>query len=219
MSANHPERDEAGMTLVELMVAMTLFVVVITIGFVVTTTMLTATTATQRTGFLTGPAQDGIQTLRDVFAGAVPARTVSTLAGTQLYTNGCIDEGPGQTFVSESPTAVSLCSVRSGSSTAYTYEIRLTACDLNGICTLDVEQLPSSVPVAVINNVCGSCKNVTNTSFTFTPSASPLTSIQSVSITLTVASTTAKPVTTAHPVTTDTVTTRVMLPNAQGGAL
>ena len=48
-------RDDSGMSLVELMVAMTLFVVVMTIGFVVTSTVVRVTYSTQRSGFLTGP--------------------------------------------------------------------------------------------------------------------------------------------------------------------
>lgn len=184
-------RDESGLSLVELLMAMTLLVVVITIGFVVTTTLVRGTDATQRTGNLTGTAQDGMQVLRELFAGAVPAETVSTPVGTQLYNNGCAggtssqafptNQGP---FVSASATDVMLCSVRSGANTAYTYEIYFDGTTCNsaggGICTLEVYQEPlptgttitGAKPTAVttptrvesIANVeCGPCVGSTGT--------------------------------------------------------
>ncbi|MHB1712581.1 MAG: PulJ/GspJ family protein, partial [Acidimicrobiales bacterium] len=180
------------MTLVELMVAMTLFVVVITIGFVVTTAMLTTTTSTQQQGFLTGAAQNGIQTLREFFAGAVPAQRIVTPSGTQLYADECAGGTGGQpfptgqgSFVSASATDVIVCALRSGANTAYTYEISFTAGScIKGICTLTVDQEPplsgwvppdgftptppkvsAPQPIATIANViCGPCRSSSGTS-------------------------------------------------------
>jgi len=134
-------------------VATTLLIVIVTVGFVVTTTLVSGTTSTQRSGFLTGPAQNGMQVLRELFAGAVPAQTVTTPSGTQLYTNECAGGTSGQSFptgqgpfVSASGTDVVLCAVRSGANTAYTYEVHFTgtgcASGGNGICTLAIDQEP-----------------------------------------------------------------------------
>lgn len=207
-------RDDSGMSLVELMVAMTLFVVVMTIGFVVTSTVVRVTYSTQRSGFLTGPAQNGMETLQGFFSGAVPNQTISTPSGAELYANQC-----SATALTSTATDVWLCAVRSGSNTAYSYEIHFpsSTCTPNGICTLQIDQQGSAQPVAQIDNVCAHCANATNTSFGFTPTPADLSVIPLVAITLTIAAPTTNG--NANPSTTTTVVRQVMLSNSLGGLL
>jgi hypothetical protein len=184
------------MSLVELLVAMTLLIVVITIGFVVTATLVRGTNATQRSGALTGTGQNGMQVLRDLFAGAVPARVISTPSGGQLYNNGCSNGSAGQAFpsgqgpfVSASATDVVLCSVRSGGNTAYTYHVYFSSgCTTNGTCSLVIDQdapptglnttgwtpSPLARTIETVSSVvCGACNGVTTTlPFAFSTSAS-----------------------------------------------
>ena len=207
------------MSLVELMVAVTLLIVVVTIGFVVTTTVMRVTYSSQRTGSLTGPAQNGMDTLQGFFSGAVPNQTVTTPVGVPpdtapLYTNQC-----SASPLSSSAADVWLCSVRSGSSTAYSYEIHFpsSTCTSNGVCTLQIAQQGVSQPVAQIANVCVTCVNVTNSSFGFSPTPGDLSKVSSVTITLTIASPTSNG--TAPPTSTTTLVRQVSLSNSLGGLL
>ncbi|HEV3265917.1 MAG TPA: prepilin-type N-terminal cleavage/methylation domain-containing protein [Acidimicrobiales bacterium] len=217
-SLRRSRRDDSGMTLVELMVAMTLLIVVITIGFVVTTTVVKVTYTTQRTGSLTGPAQNGMDTLQGFFSGAVPNQTITTPVGVSpntapLYANQCSASPPLSTS-----TDVWLCAVRSGSSTAYSYEIHFASCPAgNPLCTLQVTQQSGSQPVvAQIANVCVHCA-AANTSFGFTPPTGDLSKISSVTITLTLGSPTSS--VTANPASTTTLVRQVSLSNSLGGSL
>lgn len=212
-------RNDSGMSLVELMVAMTLLIVVITIGFVVTTTVVKVTYTTQRTGSLTGPAQNGMDTLQEFFSGAVPNQTITTPLGVPpatapLYANQC-----SASALSSSATDVWLCSVRSGSTTAYSYEIHFPAstCTSNGVCTLQIAQQGASQPVAQIANVCVTCAITTNTSFGFTPTPADLSKVSSVTITLTIASPTSSG--SGAPASTTTLVRQVSLSNSLGGPL
>jgi hypothetical protein len=205
------------MSLVELMVAMTMLIVVITIGFVVTTTVVKVTYTSQRAGSLTGPAQNGMDTLQGFFSGAVPNQTVTTPVGVPpatavLYTNQC-----SASPLSSSATDVWLCSVRSGSTTAYSYEIHFPSCPpANPLCTLQIIQQGASQPVAQIADVCVHC-STTNTSFGFTPSPADLSKVSSVTITLTIGSATSN--VTANPASTTTLVRQVSLSNSLGGPL
>jgi hypothetical protein len=212
-------RDDSGMSLVELMVAMTLLIVVVTIGFVVTTTVVKVTYSTQRAGSLTGPAQNGMDTLQGFFSGAVPNQTVTTPVGVPpatavLYTNQC-----SASPLSSSATDVWLCSVRSGSTTAYSYEIHFptSTCTTNGVCTLQIAPQGASQPVAQIANVCVTCANTTNSSFSFSPTPADLSKVSSVTITLTIASPTSNGST--PPASTTTLVRQVSLSNSLGGPL
>lgn len=152
--SKRPAREDAGLTTIELLIATMLLVIVVTIGFLVTTAMVGQANATQRSGSLTGPAQNGMQVLRELFSGAVPAQSVTSpgTVGSQLYADGCaslVPSGaafpPGQgPFVSATGTDVVLCVVRSGANSAYTYHISFTgsACATTGNCTLTVQQEP-----------------------------------------------------------------------------
>jgi hypothetical protein len=238
--ANRAVPDESGLSLVELLVAATLLVIVTTIGFIVTTSLVKGTSDTQRSGALTGSAQTGIRTLSDLFAGAVPNLPVSTPYQSYLFTPQCngntaspwtnivsFPSGNGPFVGTPSSTAVTLCSVRSGSATpttnavSYSYRIYLTNCT-NGICTLNVDQLPSfstGVPlktVEMIPNVCGpSCAEFSGTPlFSFSPTispSSPPSNVQVVTITLTIVSPTAN--------NSTTVSSQVLMLNAAGGLL
>jgi hypothetical protein len=213
----HRTRDESGLSLVELMVAVTLLLVAITITFIVTTTVVTVTSATQRSGLITGPAQTGMETVQAFFSGAVPNQTVTTPTGVApstvpLYSNQC-----SATEHISIATDVWLCSVRSGSTTAYTYEINFPTCTANGVCTLRVTQNGVTQPVVQISNVCVTCTNVTNTSFAFTPTSAYMSTVSKVTITLTIAAPTANG--SANPEPTATVVRQVSLPNSVGGFL
>jgi hypothetical protein len=220
---DHATHDESGMSLVELMVAVALFLVVITIGLVVTTALITGTSSTQQSAILTGPAQNGMQVLRDFFSGAVPANSIPTPSGTNLYTSLCVNPAaapfPSGSFVSGSSTDVWLCSVRSGSRIAYTYEIHFASpCPTtSATCTLQVDlqrNANGSNPqtVEVINNVCAHCVGSANTSFVFSTSPNSVPMPQSVMISLTLASN-------LNPPKTTTLTSNVMLLNSLGGPL
>ncbi len=207
------------MSLVELMVAMSLLVVVIAIGFVVTTTVVKVTYTSQRNGSLTGPAQNGMDTLQGFFSGAVPNQTVTTPVGVPpntapLYANQC-----SASPQSSSAADVWLCSVRSGSSTAYSYEIHFpsSTCTSNGVCALQIAQQGVTQPVAQIANVCVSCANTTNSSFGFSPTPAVLSTVSSVTITLTIASPTSNG--TTIPSSTTTLVRQVSLSNSLGGLL
>jgi hypothetical protein len=210
-------RDDSGMSLVELLVGMTLTVIVITIGFVVTTTVVKVTYTTQRSGSLTGPSQNGMDTLQGFFSGAVPNQTITTPVGVSpntapLYANQC-----SATAQMSSPTDVWLCSVRSGSGTAYSYEIHFPSCPLaNPLCTMQITQQGVAQPVVQIANVCVHC-STTNTSFGFSPSPGDLSKISSVTITLTIGSPTSS--VTANPASTTTLVRQVSLSNSLGGLL
>src|ERR1035441_10217863 len=161
-----------------------------------------------------GPAQNGMETLQGFFSGAVPNQTISTPSGAELYANQC-----SATALTSTATDVWLCAVRSGSNTAYSYEIHFpsSTCTPNGICTLQIDQQGSAQPVAQIDNVCAHCANATNTSFGFTPTPADLSVIPLVAITLTIA---APPTNgNANPSTTTTVVRQVMLSNSLGGLL
>lgn len=152
--AKRQDRDDSGLTAIELLIAAILLVVVVTIGFLVTTAMVGQANATQRTGSLTGPAQNGMQVLREFFAGAVPAQSVVAPSGTpgsQLYADGCANGSGGAAFptgqgpfVSATGTDVVLCLVRSGANSAYTYHVYFSGstCATTGNCTLTVDQDP-----------------------------------------------------------------------------
>jgi hypothetical protein len=220
--ADSPHRasgDDSGMSLVELMVAVTLMIVVITIGFIVTTTVVKVTYTTQRNGSLTGPAQNGMDTIQGFFSGAVPNQTVTTPVGVPpataaLYTNSC-----SASALTSTATDVWLCSVRSGSTTAYSYEIHFPAatCTSNGVCTLQIAQQGASQPVAQIANVCVTCASATNSSFGFSPTPADLSKVSSVTITLTLASPTSNG--TSKPASTTTLVRQVSLSNSLGGPL
>jgi hypothetical protein len=216
-SADRTPRDESGLSVVELMVAVTLLLVVITIAFIVTTTVVTVTTTTQRSGLITGPAQTGMETVQGFFSGAVPNQTVNTPSGVPpntvpLYSNQC-----STTEHISTATDVWLCSVRSGSTTAYTYEIHFPTCTANGVCTLQVTQNGATQSVAQISNVCVTCTNATNTSFGFAPTSAYMSTVSKVTITLTIAAPPADG--SANPATTATVVRQVSLPNSVGGFL
>jgi hypothetical protein len=176
------------------------------------------TYTTQRTGSLTGPAQNGMDTLQGFFSGAVPNQTITTPVGVSpntapLYANQCSASPPLSTS-----TDVWLCAVRSGSSTAYSYEIHFASCPAgNPLCTLQVTQQSGSQPVvAQIANVCVHCA-AANTSFGFTPPTGDLSKISSVTITLTLGSPTSS--VTANPASTTTLVRQVSLSNSLGGSL
>jgi hypothetical protein len=215
--AHRTTADESGMSLVELMVAVTLLLVVITITFIVTTTVMTVTATTQRSGLITGPAQTGMESLQAYFSGAVPNTTINTPAGASpntapLYSNLC-----SATAHTSTATDVWLCSVRSGSTTAYTYEIHFPTCTANGVCTLQVTQNGVVQPVLQISSVCVTCTNATNTAFGFSPTPADLSTVSKVTITLTIAAPTTSP--SANPGATATVVRQVLLPNSVGGFL
>jgi prepilin-type N-terminal cleavage/methylation domain-containing protein len=216
-SPDRSVRDESGLSLIELMVAVALLLVVITIAFIVTTTVVTVTSTTQRSGLLTGPAQTGMETLQAYFSGAVPNQTINTPTGVPpntapLYSNQC-----SATVHTSTATDVWLCSVRTGSNTAYTYEIHFPTCTANGVCTLQVTQNGVAQPVVQISNVCVTCTNATNTSFGFASPPADLSTVSNVTITLTVAA--APPNGTAKPAATATLVRQVLLPNSLGGFL
>lgn len=213
--------DESGMTLVELLVAMAILVVVLTLGFIVTTGLVTVSNQTQANGSLLGPAQNGMQELRDLFANAVLPATVSTPGGT-LYTSDC-STGSGGIFSTASASAVSFCALRNGS-TAYTYDVSYVSCSSNGVGTLQVLQEPAGSVAFVVDNVL--CPPSAPTPFSFwsggTELSNPpnLSKIQSVAITLTIADVpSGSPPSNAPPTATTRLTSQVLLTNAQGGLL
>lgn len=210
-------RDESGLSLVELLVGVALLLVVITIGFIVTTTVVTVTSTTQRSGLITGPAQTSMETLQAYFSGAVPNQTVTTPSGVPpntvpLYSNQC-----SATEHISTATDVWLCAVRSGSTTAYTYEIHFPTCTANGVCILQVTQNGVSQPAVQISNVCVTCANATNTSFGFASPPAYMSAVSKVTITLTIAAATANG--SISPATSATVVRQVSLPNSLGGFL
>jgi prepilin-type N-terminal cleavage/methylation domain-containing protein len=216
-SAHRTTRDESGLSLVELMVVVTVLLVVMTIAFIVTTTIVTVTSTTQRSGSLTGPAQTGMETLQAYFSGAVPNQTITTPSGVPpntvpLYSNQC-----SATENISTATDVWLCSVRSGSTTAYTYHIHFPTCTANGVCTMQVTQNGVTQPAVQISNVCVTCTTATNTSFGFSPASAYMSTISKVAITLTIAAPTANG--SANPAASATVVRQVSLPNSLGGFL
>ena len=268
LSRKRPARDDSGLTAIELLVATMLLVIVVTIGFLVTTAMVGQANATQRSGSLTGPAQNGMQVLRELFAGAVPAQSVTApgTSGTQLYADGCANGSGGGAFpsgqgpfVSATGSDVVLCLVRSGANSAYTYRLSFTgsSCATTGVCSLTVQQEPPltgwsapatpkpavvSVPTTIetISNVlCTQCITLSPTGtlpFVFwnsttgagtalnsagPPSTNPtvptasLSTIQALDVTLTITSSANHAGSTA----TETLTSRVFMPNALGGPI
>jgi hypothetical protein len=154
-------QDEAGVSLVELIVAMGLFLTVVTMVLMATGVMTKDTLAAQISGTDTDQATVAVNALADLVENAywpLDALPWSSATGGDPFTSDCSaspsggvygafpsDQGP---VYSEAPTDLALCTFgASGSTTTHTDELRLVTAAgapcTSGVCTLVVDQWPA----------------------------------------------------------------------------
>lgn len=138
--------SEAGLTAVELMVAAALLAIVLAMTFSATTVTTKDTARQVGQGTATDVATVVAGELQAVLAGAVdpadlPAGDTSDCSGSATGAAFPADQGP---FVGATSTAVALCVLVAGTSTAYTEQVQFAdACDASSVCTVTVSRWPA----------------------------------------------------------------------------
>lgn len=136
---------EAGLSAVEVMVAAALFAMVLAMTFTATSVTTKDTARQVGQGTATDTATVVAGELRAVLAGAVdpaslPSGITDDCSGSVAGAAFPPDQGP---FVSATPTAVALCVLGAGSSTAYTEQVQFAnGCDAASVCTVTVIRWP-----------------------------------------------------------------------------